>query len=243
MNSLILNPSLYGFEHLTYLAIYIIIFVATILLTKFFIKTEKQKTILLKTVAGLLLIAVLMNRISIIFKNDRITSFIPDTYCGLTSMLLSLFVLFGKPNLKAYHCLWYLGIVGGLGTMLYPDFIGQDSSFFYIPTISGLLHHSILFLLSVLLIQTKWFTPSLKNWKYFPIGFGCYVLYGLFLMDVLNLNSAMSIKTPLIEGTPLKWWFMLIVGTILVVCFEFVVDLIKNKKAKSKKVNNNNIIG
>lgn len=235
MNSILLNPQLYGWQHLTYLAIYFVILVASIILTKLYIKTDKQKTILLKSVAGVLLIFILMNRISIAVKYNNIASFIPNTYCGTTSLLLSLFVLFGKPELKAYHFLFYMGLVGGIATMFYPDFLGQDASFFYIPTISGLLHHSVLLLLCILLLQTKWFTPDLKKWKYFPIGFCCYVIYGLFIMDIFNLDNAMEINGSLIEGTPLNWWFLLIVGSALLFVALYSIELIK--KYKNKKLN------
>ncbi len=225
-------PELYGWQHLTYLAIYAIVLVATIVLTHYFIKTEKAKTILIKSVAGLLLVLILINRISVAVRYQSALSFIPNTYCGVTSLVLSIAVLVCKPNSKAYDFLWYMGFVGGIATLFYPDFLSQDVSFFYLPTISGLLHHSVLLILCILMLQTKWFTPQLKNWKYFPIGMACYTLYGLFIIDVCGWENAMSINDGIIEGTPLNWWFITIVGTVLVVAFLLIVEYFRKQKAK-----------
>ena len=65
----IMNPKIFGWEHFTYLGIMIAITVAGIILIKKFIKNEKTKIIILKIMAGILLVSILSNRISIIFKN------------------------------------------------------------------------------------------------------------------------------------------------------------------------------
>ncbi len=230
-------PKLYGWEHLTYLAIYAIVVVATLLLIHFFVKTDKQKAIAIKVIAGILLICIITNRISIAVKNSDFWTILPNTYCGTTSLSLALFVLFGKPNLKAYHFLWYIGVLGGLITMFYPDFLGQDISFMYLPTISGMLHHSMLLLLTIVMCQLKWFEPSLKNWKWFPIGICVFTIYGLFIMDIFKWDHAMCIGSALIEGTILNWWFILIFGSILLLGFLFLYEFIKIK-LYLKKINN-----
>lgn len=224
-------PKLYGWQHLTYLAIFLVIFVTTIILTHYFIKTEKQKKILIKSVAAVLLVFIILNRISIAIRFNDPAMFIPNSYCGLTSLVISLVVLFGKPNLKSYHFLFYMGFVGGIATMFYPDFLGQDPSFMYLPTISGLLHHSVLLLLTVLMLQTKWFTPSLSGWKWFPIGLSIYTLYGLFLMDIFGWGSAMEINSTLVSGTPLTWWFILLVGSALLYAFLWLLEFFRKRKA------------
>ncbi len=226
-------PKLYGWQHLTYLAIFFTIFIATIVISKYFVKSDKQKTILLKSIAILLFILIIINRISIAFRFSDPAMFIPNSYCGLTSLVLSLVVIFGKPNLKSYHFLFYMGLVGGIATMFYPDFLGQDISFWYLPTISGLLHHSVLLILCVLLMQTKWFTPSIKGWKWFPIGLSIYTLYGLLLMDIFKWESAMEINSSLIKGTPLTWWFILIVGSALLFVVLLLIEFIRQKKNKN----------
>lgn len=227
-------PKLYGWEHLTYLAIFVLVLVGLILISHYFCKSEKAKTILIKSIAGTLLVFILLNRFSIAFvKNNNPSLLVPDTYCGTTSLVLSIWVIVTKPNNKAFHFLWYMGFAGGFITLLYPDFLGQASSFMYLPTISGMLHHSVLLILCILMLQTKWFTPDLKNWYYFPIGMGCYTLYGLFIMDILSYDNAMCINQPILSGTPLNWWFLTLLGTAVITALLLILELIKKRK-KSK---------
>lgn len=226
-------PKLYGWQHLTYLAIFFAIFAGMIVITHYLIKTDRQKSILLKCVAGVLFVLIIINRISIAIRYKEPSMFIPNSYCGLTSLVMALVVLFGKPNLKSYNFLVYIGLFGGLATMFYPDFLGQDKSFMYLPTISGLLHHSVLLILCELLLQTKWFTPTLKGWKWFPIGLCIYTLYGLFLMDIFGWQSAMEINSTLIPGTPLNWWFILLVGSALLFAVLWLIEFIRKKKIKN----------
>jgi hypothetical protein len=222
-------PQLYGWQHLTYLAIFLVVLIATILVVHFYIKTDKQKLIFIKCLAGLLLIWIIINRVSVAIRFSDVWMFIPNSYCGMTSLVLSILVLVGKPNMKAYHFLWYMALFGGVATMFYPDFLSQDISFFYLPTISGLIHHSILLTLSIVMLQTKWFRPELKCWKYFPIGLSAYTLFGLFTMSIFGWGSAMEINSSLIDGTPLNWWFILLVGSAALLVFLLIYDRIAKK--------------
>lgn len=227
-------PKVYGWQHLTFLAIIIVVFVATILLIKFFAKTEKQKTIAIKVIAGSLLVAVLINRISLAVRYHSFWNFFPDTYCGMTSLVLALVVLFGKANNKAYHFLWYMGLIGGLATMFAPDFLGQNESFLYLPTISGMIHHSLLLLLIFVMCQIGWFRPSLKMWRYFPIGLSIYTLIGLFEMDVFGWDNAMVVAKPLVSGTFLTWWVVLLGGSAVLFVFLILYEFL-DKKIKQKR--------
>lgn len=220
-------PKLYGIEHIIYLSIFILIVITTCILTKKFIKTDNQKKVLIKSVAGLLLVFIIMNRISIVFKFNSWWKLIPDTYCGMTSLLLSLSLLILNKNSKVFHFLWYVGLIGGFATMVYPDFLSQNVSFFYLPTISGLIHHSILFLACVLIVEIGWIKFEMKNLKYYPLGICFYTLMGLFMIDVFKFSHAMCVKASIIDGTPLYWWFLLIVGTILVFIYLFILEKIR----------------
>lgn len=234
MKSLLLNPQIFGFEHLIYLAVNAIVLIAVVFVTIKFIKTDKQKSIWLKIFALLLLVTIIVNRIIISINSNYWAYIFPNSYCGLTSLLLSLFVLFGKPNLKAYHFLFYMGMVGGIITLIYPDFIVYNPSIFYPAHITGLLHHSFSIILSLLLLLTKWFTPNFKAWKYFPFGFGCYVIYGLALIDIFKIGDAMDIKYSILAGTPINWLFLMVVGSALLFVFLLVMELIKKHLNKKK---------
>lgn len=228
-----MRPELFGWQHLVYLAVSLIITALVIVFAKKYAKTQKQQTILIKVVAGILFAFIMFNRISIVIKNDgNIVCLLPDTFCGLTSLSLSLFTLFGKPNIKAFSCLWYMAIVGGIATIIYPTFLGQNESFFYPPTISGLLHHTVMILLACLLLEFGWFKPRFKDWYWFPIGVACYILVGVFEISMLGVSDAVCIFSSEIEGTPLNCWFFMGVGTILVVVFTLLWELVGKKLAK-----------
>ena len=74
------------------------------------------------------------NRLSQVFRyeNVRWHLIIPDSYCGMTSLVLALAVLFGKKDNNVYHFVWLLGLFGGISTVIYATFVSQNSSFFYI---------------------------------------------------------------------------------------------------------------
>lgn len=232
-------PKLYGTEHIVYLVCALCVIVAVVLVVQYVCKSEKQRTIALKVVAGLLLLWIVINRISLAVWKQSALQLLPNSYCGMSSLLLSLAVLILKPRNKTYDFLFWLELVGGIATIFYPNFISQADTFWFVPTISGFVHHTLGVLLCIMLVQCGHFRPSLKRWKMFPIGLSIYTIYGLFLYDVLGIPDTMQIDKPLIDGTPLSWWFMLIVGTAAIVVFLVIYELIvkrinKNKQAKQQ---------
>ena len=163
---------------------------------------------------------------------------IPNSFCGLSSLLLSISVLVGKKDNWFFHFICYLGFIGGLITLIYPDFLGQNQSFLYPATISGLLHHTIMFYLVLIMIITKYFVPTLKKWYYLPLGLACVMTYGLFLLDAVGHTTAMNITTPLLEGTILTWWFTGIMVVALSVATMAIFDYFNIYR---KKKNNTTI--
>lgn len=127
----------FGIEHFLYIGITTFLSVFGLLLAKKYAKTEKSKTIIIKALASALFIAILLNRLSQVFRYGlvRWEQIIPDSYCGMTSLVLSLAVLFGKKDNCVLHFTWILGIFGGISTVIYPAFIGQGPTVFYLPTI------------------------------------------------------------------------------------------------------------
>ena len=226
-------PKLYGIEHIVYLIVFAVFTAAAVLVARFVTKTYKQKTILIKSVGGVLLASIIFNRIALAVWHKNAVWLLPNSYCGMSSLLLGVFVLIGSPHHKTYDFLFYMEAVGGISAVFYPYFIGQGDSVFFPPTISGLLHHSVGFILCVLLVQCKWFTPLLSRWKAFPIGISVYTLYGLFLLDVCGMPEAMQIDAPIIAGTPLKWWFILIVGSALLLVILLIIDHYGIKKTRA----------
>ncbi len=231
----IVMPKVFGWEHITYLIIFLVIAIASLVLAKIFLKERKWQVLYIKVVAGLALLSNILCRIFVAIKDSNISHAFPYTICSLTSLLLPLAVLLGKENSNLYQGLWYLGLVGGLGTMLYPDFIGQNASVFYSCTITGLLHHSFDFLLCLAMWVFGWFRPNLKKCYFFPMIFCGYITVGAFAQHVLEINGSMLITKSVLEGTPINCWFILFVGTILIALFSLVYELIK-KKCEKKQV-------
>ena len=225
-------PQVYGIEHILYMIITTIIAVVALLLAKKYLKTEKSQDIFLKVLAGLLFIAIMTNRLSQVFRYETIRWYliIPDSYCGMTSLVLSLAVLFGKKDNDAYHFLWLLAIFGGISTTLYPSYVSQDISFFYIPTISGLLHHSLSATLAVALLLFNQIDITYKKWYCTLIGFSFYITLGAFMMSVFNMSDAYHIVEPLLPDTPLTAWVMAPMYAVGYAIILGVIEFFKNKK-------------
>ena len=227
----------FGLEHFTYIGITSAIAVIGLLLAKKYAKTEKAQTIILKSIAFLLFVAILSNRLSQVFRysNVRWKEIIPESYCGLTSLMLSLAVLFGKKNNNFLHFLWLLGLFGGISTVVYPAFIGQGPTVFYLPTITGLLHHSLSATLVVALFLFNQIEVTYKKWYCTLFGFTCYLTLGAFLIGCLGLSDAFHIYTPLLDNTPFTTWVM---APIYAVCYALILlgfELVRKKKAVNNK--------
>ena len=124
----------FGSVHIIYLLITLPLTIIGLYLAKRFAKTEKSQKIVLKSIAGLLLVWILINRLSQVFRysNVRWEQIIPDSFCGMTSLVLSLSVLFGKKDNVVYHFVWHLGLLGATITIFNPTFLNQGTTIFYL---------------------------------------------------------------------------------------------------------------
>ena len=231
---------LYGIEHFTYIRITTALAVAILLFAKKFAKTEKAQTIVLKSLALALFVSILANRLSQVFRYEttRWVEIFPESYCGMTSLVLSLAVLLGKKDNPAYHFLWILGLFGGISTVVYPAFIDQGPTIFYLPTISGLLHHSFSATLVVALLLFKQIRITYKKWYCTLFGFTCYLSFGAFLMGFFDLKDAFHIYTPLLPDTPLTTWVMAPMYAVCYALILWIIELIRGRKAKKKSAIN-----
>ena len=226
---------LYGIEHFTYIGITSALAAAGLILAKKYAKTERSQNIVLKSLALLLFAAIMTNRLSQVFRYETThwVDIIPESYCGLTSLLLSLAVLFGKKDNNAYHFLWALALFGGISTVVYPAFIGQGPTVFYLPTISGLAHHSLSATLAVALLLFGQLRITYKKWYCTFFGFTCYLTLGAFLIGALGLSDAFHIYTPIISDTPLTTW---VAAPIYAACYALLlacVELVRKHRPKS----------
>lgn len=227
-----MNPQVFGVEHILYIVISTVLGGGSIFLAKKFLKTEKWQTVFLKILAGLLFVAIAANRLSQVFRYDTVRWYciIPDSFCGMTSLVLALAVLFGKKDNPVLHFVWLLGLFGGISTVIYAEFVGQSSSIFYLPTISGLLHHSLSAMTVVALLLFKQIDITYKKWYCTLFGFTCYLTVGAFLMHTFQLSDAFHIAEPLLSGTPLTAWVMAPMYAAAYAVILFVIELVKRKK-------------
>ncbi len=203
-------PKLFGLEHILYIVLSTLVGAVTLVLAKRYAKTEKAQNWVLKILATCLLIAIVANRISMAhyFAGGAWYKLIPDSFCGMTSLVLALAVLLGKRDNVAYHFLWLLGFFGGVSTVIYANFVDQDLSFFFPPTITGLLHHSLCAMVVVALFLFRQIDVTYKKWYCTLFGFTAYLTLGAFLMHTFDLSDAFHMAEPLIDGTPLTAWVM-----------------------------------
>ena len=227
---------LYGPEHFTYIGITAAVAAIGLLCAKKFARTEKAQTFVLKGLAVALFLAILTNRLSQVFRYETVhwVDILPESYCGMTSLVLSLAVLFGKKDNHAYHFLWILGLFGGISTVVYPAFIGQGPTIFYLPTISGLAHHSLSATLVIALLLFGQVHITYKKWYCTLFGFTCYLSFGAFLIGCLGLSDAFHIYTPLISDTPLTTWVMAPMYAVCYTLLLLAIELVRKRTAKKR---------
>lgn len=205
-----MDLTVFGTVHLIYLAITIPLSCIGLFLAKKFAKTEKSQKIVLKSVAGLLFVWIVINRLSQVYRYETVRweQIIPDSFCGMTSLVLSLAVLFGKKDNAVYHFVWFLGLIGALITIFNPTFLDQGPTIFYLPTISGLLHHSIALVMVIALLIFDQIFITYKKWYCTLFGFTAYLSLGAFQMSVFGFADSFHIVEPILSGTPLTAWVM-----------------------------------
>lgn len=232
---------IWQWEHIVYMIVTIGIMVLGVWLIHRFVKNQK---IILIVTSSVLLISIILNRIAIAIRYSNFWQLIPTSLCGATSLLfpISIFIFINK-NLDhiVFHWYVYSALIGGVIAIFYPTFLGQDnpygsgipSSFWYLPSITGMLHHTISIFLAVLLISFFNFRPKLKYWYAIPVGYIIYIVFGLFTIQVTNLNDSMNIYEPIIPG--LTWYLLLVIITII----SFLIILFYEKMVQKKWKNIN----
>lgn len=223
---------LFGIAHILYIIISTLLASFFLIFVYKYAKKEKYQKIFIKVLGMMLFIAIMANRLSQVFRYDEVRWYyiIPESFCGMTSLVLSLAVIFGKKNNGVLHFVWLLGLFGGISTVIYATFIDQGPTIFYLPTISGLLHHSISATLVVLLLMLKQIDITYKKWYYTLFGFTCYLTLGAFMMQVFNMSDAFHIAEPLLPDTKLTAWVMAPMYAAAYAIILWVVEMIKKRR-------------
>ena len=176
------------------------------------------------------------NRLSQVFRYDTVRWYliIPDSFCGMTSLVLSLAVLFGKRDNNVLHFVWLMGIFGGVSSSIYASYVGQGATLFYLPTISGLLHHSISATLVVAILMFNYIEITYKKWYCTFFGLTTYITLGAFMMQAFDMSDAFHIAEPLIEDTFLTAWGMAPLYAVGYALILWIVEIIKANRKNRK---------
>ena len=225
-------PEIFGWQHIVYLVVAIIVGVAAIILIKRYCKSENALTAAVKYCSLFLFVCIVANRLFIAIERTDVIQFIPATFCGFASLAFALTGMFCRKDSPVLHWISYCGFLGGLLTMIYPDFIGQAATIFYPNTITGLLHHTVAFFLSVLMYVTGYVRPTMKRWSCLPVGLAFMMTYGIFMISALGFGDAMYINEPLISGTPFTWYFTGFIFLVLHLAFLLVMEFVYKKRGE-----------
>lgn len=230
-------PKIFGWEHSIYVVISIILAVVTCIFAKKYAKTEKSQEVLMRCFGGLLFAVIFINRLSLVFEGSEPNwmKLITDSFCSTSSYVLGITLLVGKKNNNVLHFIWLIALAGGIATTFAPNFIGQNPSFLYPPTIWGMMHHTLSAIIVIVMLLFGYVDISYKKWYCTLWGFASYLSYGAFLMCVLKFGNPFYMVEPVFAGTFLTVWGMApiyIVGYILIVS---IVKIVKRKKTKIKE--------
>ena len=226
---------IFGWEHVTYLLIWLVVSIPVLVCVKKFAKTEKSQKISVKITGVVLLLSILASRIAQTFLWGDFTwyNFFPVTFCGTSSFVLALAVVFGKKDNCVLHFVWFIALLGGIITSIYPDFLEYHNSFFHLDVITSFLHHSISIVMVVMLLLLKQINITYKKWYYSLFGFCCYLTYGAFLMATFELSDAFNMFSPILSGTPFTVWVMAPIYIALYGTVVLIVELLRRKKNQS----------
>jgi hypothetical protein len=227
-----MNPQVFGTEHLIYIGASLLVAFAVFFCAKKFAKTEKAQTVFLKCAALVLFLIIFSNRLALVFEYDEIrwVKLLTDSFCSTSSYVLSLSILFGKRNNPVLHFIWLIALAGGTIVTFYSDFIGQNPSFFYPPTILGMLHHTMSAIVVVLMFMFGYVNLTYKKWHYTLFGFACYLAYGSFMYFVLKQGNPFYMAAPAVEGTPFTVWVIAPIYIAVYSAILLIVELVRRKR-------------
>lgn len=209
-------PHVFGWEHLLFLAIFFAIAIPLLALAARKLKDEKKQDIVVKCVGGLLLVCITIARIGHAVNMHNWMRFIPDSICSVMSFALGFSAIFAKRDHIVFHYLCYVAFLGGAVNFIYPYYVSDIPNFLHPSTLFGLIHHSVAFCLSILMVITGYFKPSSKKFYAYPLGIVFSIFYGAFLIDALGIGNfpelgfttAMNIFMPLVPGVFLFSWYL-----------------------------------
>jgi len=237
LNILSNQVTIYGVEHVLFLVVSALIVFLLILFTKLFIKSGKIRILVVRIIGGILLISLILNRIAIAIHRNNITGLLPDSFCGISSLMLSLLAIFYKKDNALLTSFALISLLGGLLNDFYPTYFNQNPSFFYFATFTGMLHHTIGVMLSLYLIFFNLLSFNYKKWYVLPLTFAVILSYSALIIELFKLDDASNIMYPMISNTILYGPFIALLATILNLIVYFILYLVDRKKIKNNSTN------
>lgn len=225
-------PRLYGPEHTIYVIVSVLVAIISCVCAKLFIKTDRSKSIFMRCAGGILFLIILLNRIALVFEYGDIDwkELLTDSICSTSSYVLGLALLFGKKDNCILHFVWFISLAGGTITTFYSNFIGQHPSFLYLPTILGMMHHTVSAIVVILMLILKYVNISYKKWYYTLWGFTSYLSYGAFLMCVLDIGNPFYMVEPAIDNTLFTVWVLIPIYVVVYSLILLGVEIIRKRK-------------
>jgi len=174
------------------------------------------------------IIWVFLNRVVDIKKNASLWYIIPNSICSISAFVLAVATLCLKPTNDIFQIVPIVMIIGGLGNVFFPAYIGESDSIFFPNTITSLMYHVLAMDLAILEFVTGYIKMDKSRWFIPPIGLICYELYGFLIIKLTPLDDALNIIYPVIPNTkftsPL---IMFVMGVFYLLCV-----LVSHEKSK-----------
>ena len=198
----------FGIEHFSYLIVVFSSLSILMFILKKSIKTDKQIRIMFMILGIIDIISVMVNRVTLVYRHNNWFYIIPDSFCGLSGLMVGISLTFFKKDNYILHTFWLLGLVGVSITHIYPEFIEEGDSLFYPTTITSFWHHSVTLFNLISVFLFKYIHITYKK-SLGQLGIIPMYLLGLFLVYVGNVKEAFFIAVPAIKGTFLYFHTML----------------------------------
>ena len=245
------DKHMYNLPHILFLMVFVIITVVQSLLLYKKTPSEKCKKIYTFILSIVIIIGVILTRVSVTVHNtiNNIDNykwyyFVPDTWCSLNGIMYALNILAFKRNKNMLHFTAFLGFLGGVMAIFFPNFL-QEIAFFDVRSFPSFLYHACMILLSLFLIQSHDLVPTLSKSYFFVIGMIIYMLIGAFEKNVMHMPYPMQLDQPFFTKTPfltqLTSWYTVILGQFIFVIITCLIFDLLSKKKKDSKITNTNM--
>lgn len=227
-----MNPTVFGPEHCIYMAVSLLSAVILCICVKKYIKSENAQALFFRCAGGILFLVIFSNRMALVFEYGEANwlKLLPDSFCSASSFVLALALLLGKKDNPVLHFVWLISLAGGTITTFYSDFIGQNPSFLYPPTILGMLHHTLSAVTVLLLLLTGYLRISGKMWYTSLVGMVAYFSYGAFLYFVLDFGNPFYMVSPALPGTIFTAWGLLPIYFIVYSAILWITEQLRHRQ-------------